>query len=380
MRKISLVYFADSEKGACYQYRVNNPMQALDQGRFGTQFSEKWKPEFQQAGDIFTFQRNSTKESIQIIYQLHKRNRATVYDMDDDIFQIPESNPVHDLYLHSPHIPWHQVIGMRYATAVTVSCQRLKEVYEPINKNIHVLPNCLDDWKGIYPLLADNGRIRLFWGGSPTHSADLDLIRSVLVDLSKKHGETIEIIIMGSDSEKFACPITYMPFGPYSFFQGVMFSCHIGLAPMSDSLFNLGKSDLRLKELGASHLPIVASKFGEYDKEESGALLCKTKNEWYEAIDKLIVNEQFRKSQAEICHKWAMSWTINQHVHLWEKIYEELLGGSPRRSLSKSVTVQSSKRPPRVSDGDKIRVGKYALGGNTVDSSGPNSRFPIVNP
>ena len=373
MSKINLVYFADSKEGACFQYRIQHPIQFIDHSRFAPEFNEKWEPKYQQSGDIFTFQRNSTKDAIQILYQLSKRKRATIYDMDDDIFQIPETNPVYELYLHNPSVPWHQVVGMRYATALTVSCDRLKQVYSHINPNIHVLPNCLGSWDDVYPILRENGRVRLFWGGSPTHTDDLDIIRDVLDALYRKHGKEIEIVIMGSDKERFKCPVTQIPFGPYSFFQGVMASCDIGLAPMTSSIFNLGKSDLRLKELGAAGLPIVASNFGEYKKEDSGALLCETKNEWFSNMDKLITDETFRSSRAKMSNEWAMGWTIDHHIHLWENLYEEILDGSTRRSSGKGVAVQDRKRSPNVPRTGKVRVGNYALGGDNLNRRGSDS-------
>lgn len=362
---LDLIYFADSDKGACYKFRVAIPMKYLNRmPDISATYSEKWVEEFNHKGHLFTFQRNSTDGALKVIWALYQNKKLVVYDMDDDIFHIPENNPVFNLYMNDPGVPWRQAVGMRFSNVVTVSCDRLKSVYSVLNKDVVVLPNCVDleDWVNIEPILRKSDAIRIFWGGSPTHKSDLAIIRDVLKQLKLKY--PIEIIIMGNDNEWFPCEVTKIPFGDYKFFQQVMKSCDIGLAPLASNTFNLGKSDLRLKELGMAELAIVASDEGEYHKEESGALLCKTPEEWYSAISILIENEGQRKLSAKHANEWTKSWDIRNYIHLWTSLYERILDEHGRGSSSKTIRIQDPKRFTGQAPGSGVRVGELPHSGN----------------
>jgi len=367
---INALYFADSDRGACYKYRIAAPIKYLNQtGQFNARYSNKWEAKLLQDVHLFTFQRNSTKEALQILWQLHLQNRFVIYDIDDDILHIPEDNPVYQLILHNPAVLVHQLTGLRFANVVTVTCPALKKLYEVINPNVRILPNCvdLDDWKGITSILKRTRACRIFWGGSPTHGCDLRVVKPALKQICEKFGKKVEIVFMGIKDPENAFPVTDIPFGTYKFFQSIMRSCNIGIAPMEDNLFNLGKSDLRLKELGMAKLPIVASRVGEYDKD-SGALLCKTSDDWFKALSTLIIDKEERKLRAKATRVWAETWDIKKHVHLWSELYEELLDEHERRNTRKTVRVQNPKRSPRLPPGSTVRVG-----GNPHDRNGVTS-------
>lgn len=355
---IRVTFFSESSTGACHKYRVTHPMEALDAlPNYRVRYSEKWEPQIK-GDNLFWFQRNGTKEAMQVQYQLVKSGRNVIYDMDDDILHILETNPVYNLYFHQPHIPWHQLMGIRYATLCTVTCEGLKRLYSPINPRIRVLPNCIkvEEWENVEPILKETDAVRIFWGGSPTHRGDLGLVSDALVEVKRKYGDAVEIIIMGEVVD-IGTEVTFIPFGPYDFFQRVMLSCHIGIAPMKDVLFNHGKSDLRLKELGASGLAIVASAVGEYNQPKMGALLCENTEDWISALSKLLQDSDTRNQRAKQAKEWAWSWDIKNHIHLWTSVIEELVGDSTRRSPGETIRIQTGKRPTREAVGNKIRVG-----------------------
>jgi hypothetical protein len=331
-------------------------VEALQKIGVRAEFRKGWNPDCNNF-DAYFFQRNTSKEAISILYQLVKKSKPVVYDIDDDIFHIPEHNPVYDLYLNAPQIPWHQVQGLRWASKVSVSCTFLKDFYEHINGDVTVLPNCIrkDDWVDVEPLLCQTDVVRLFWGGSPTHKDDLDLIRLAVVELKKLYADKIEFVIMGQPDMDFGCEVTHIPAGTYKFFQRVMVSCDIGLAPMTDSLFNRAKSDLRLKELGCAKLATVASPVGEYnipfvDKAYS------TKD-WVLALRGLIENVDYRQSMANKLHEWSQKFLIDDHIYRWDRMFKELIDESPSRGSGQGFTVNSNQRPSLKVGGDRVRVG-----------------------
>lgn len=365
---LHVVYFSEHDNDACFKYRVHHPIVGMNEGSvIHAQFRTTWEPALAER-NLFIFQRNSSKEAVGILYNLVKAGRPVIYDMDDNIFHIPETNPVYGFLLHNPEHAWHHVMGMRYANATTVSCEGLAEFYRPMNPNIHILPNCinLDDWDEVEPILKPVDAVRIFWGGSPTHKQDLDVVKPALSEIKRKYGDRVEFVLMGQVDYNPGFPIRAIPGGSYSFFQEVMCSCDIGIAPMKDDLFNKGKSDLRLKELGCAGLPIIASDVAEYHRPESGAFLCKTLQDWVRAMDELISDPMKRSTAGAHAKEWAYSWDIRQHIHLWEALYQEVAASdSKRRSARETIRVEGGERSPSVPGPSKVRVVKH---GDTGDS------------
>lgn len=367
---MKVAFFSESDKGACHQYRVEYPVEELKKLGIQAVFSTRWDNSVSNS-DIYFFQRNSTKEAMQIIHNLAKEKRITIYDIDDDILHLPESNPVFNLYMNNPHIPWNQITGMRYANLISVSCTGLQYLYQSINPRIQIFPNCIRvaEWEHIEPLLRRNDKVRIFWGGSPTHKEDLSILNLVAPAIKRRFKDKVEFVIMGQEGIDLRCEFTRIPFGPYSFFQGVSKSCQIGLAPMAVTKFNLGKSDLRLKEIGASGQAIVASNVGEYSKPESGALLCTTPQSWVEALVSLIEDPEKLSAKSVQAKEWAFSWDIGKHIHIWVDTFEELIDERNRGIASKGIRVQSHQRPSNVPSRGKIRVGQLPNSGD----NNPNS-------
>lgn len=360
---VDVVFFSESPNSACHKYRVVLPVMALQNNHgIRARYSAKWDTSTRGA-DVLVFQRNSTHAATSLILSLVDENRTFVYDVDDDLFQIPRTNPVFGLYYNMDEgqrdvaILGRQVVGMRFASVVTASSERLCEVYSVVNPNVRLLPNFVDmeEWKNVDALLAPKpGIVRLFWGGSPTHFQDLQILTDALRDLGRELGDKFELVVMGDDSVKFSCPTVRIPFGTYQFFQGIMKSCDIGLAPMADDLFNRAKSDLRIKEMSCAGMAVVASPVGEYAK--SFAFLCKTTEDWIKALANLIQSRGTRSEAGSAAYNWVVEQDIRKHIGLWESLFEELYGYN-RRGIGKVIKVQSAELSPDVLSGGKVRVG-----------------------
>ena len=68
--------------------------------------------------------------------------------------------------------------------------------------------------------------------------------------------------------------------------------------PLPDSEFNRGKCGFKLIQFMALGIPVVASPVEIYaiivDNNENG-FLCRTSQEWYDGLEKLIVNADLRE-------------------------------------------------------------------------------------
>jgi glycosyltransferase involved in cell wall biosynthesis len=104
----------------------------------------------------------------------------------------------------------------------------------------------------------------------------------------------------------------------------------IGLCPVMDNPFNRTKSAIKWMEYSMIGMATVASDIPPYSpviSNEQTAMLCKENHDsWFDAIEKLVIDKQFRNKMA----KTAFSEVILEHnidskARLWVEAYEKIL-------------------------------------------------------
>jgi glycosyltransferase involved in cell wall biosynthesis len=101
----------------------------------------------------------------------------------------------------------------------------------------------------------------------------------------------------------------------------------IAIAPIVDTEFNLGKSDLKILEYAALNLPTIASSIGNgngpYDLIKGLNLLNNNADDWYQAImqmykDKNIADKFLKAGKDELNTRWLED---ENNIGLYKKIY-----------------------------------------------------------
>jgi len=274
--------------------------------------------------DLFVFSGNTRFEAFKLIHQLRAELEPVIYDCDHDLLRIPSDNPTYNRLLQEPGGAWFPLQAMRLSSLVTVPGLELKKLYEPLNHEIHVLPNCisLEDWANI-PQLGWGDKIALGWAGSPTHRNSLLLLKDALIKIVVKYPE-VHLVFMGQ-RPPFEIPkgrATFISWGDYSTYQTVVKSFDIALAPLSDVPFNWSKSDLRLKEYACADLPIVASDIGEYKAADSFGFIFKNSDELFDTLEELVRSPGLRKRKGVMAKEWVKLCDIKNHIDKWLGVYE----------------------------------------------------------
>jgi len=278
--------------------------------------------------DVVVFGRTypTQYDPIKIMREYKKLGKRVIYDMDDDFWEVAKDNPS---VLTSSAMK-DQYEGMiEVADAIITPSKTLAKKFKKHfkKKEIHICPNGISE--EIYqPRSREHGKdLIIGYMGAASHWKDLGIIGKVVNDLSKKHdfvftiygltGEPLEAAIYSyrrilganlqpekADYLKNAIAfydslkdmrMWHIPFMPPELHPSVLGRADfdIGLAPLEDTVFNRGKSNIKFYEYAAVGTVVLASDVLPY-KEEVNYRAKNTYKDWYKKLEKLIVDEKFR--------------------------------------------------------------------------------------
>lgn len=339
--------------GGCGYYRVVKPMEYIGKTRgwdteyfgkyaVGKSSEEMWTKFFHDI-DLAVVRQMDTEVALSQIFGAANYFRVpVVVDVDDDFINVPKHNPASSEYYEGS---WKQYVLMQAiasADGVTVTTPKLKEVYEPYNKNITVLPNCNDykDWAVGVDWTRnehDGDEIRFTYAGSKTHDRDLRLILPALKKIFKEYPQA-KLWMAGNcpeflEEELGRGRVEIAGGTPgWEGYSELMYSLNadIALAPLERNEFNAAKSHIKWMEYTMHGYPVAASNFGEYakyiDDGETGLLV--DNKDWYKKLKWMIENKDKRKKLADHAYEHIkQNLQIGQHIPKWRAFYRKVIKG-----------------------------------------------------
>ena len=225
--------------------------------------------------------------------------------------------------------PWEMVLSeLKAAQLVTVSTQRLKEVYGKYNPNTVVIPNSIDfdNYPSIVQSKTDN-LIRLGLFGSNSHFRDWKTIAKVLRTILDEF-PNVRLCFntwyrakgapgssMDEQEMTLLFPDYFDGFREHpqcEVFAGVEIEMYhewladkrvdIGLAPLCDSEFNRAKSNIKYLEFSALRIPGVYQDMEPYNTDVKGGwngMLAGDSASWLKCLRRLITNAPLRMTMGE---------------------------------------------------------------------------------
>jgi len=98
----------------------------------------------------------------------------------------------------------------------------------------------------------------------------------------------------------------------------------IGIAPLENTDFNKGKSELKYIEYSALGIPVVCTDIEPYNtviKDGVTGFLANDKESWYEKLKNLILDENLRENIVSNSQKDILeNYSIEDRIKQWEKI------------------------------------------------------------
>lgn len=318
----------------CRYYRMQLPLVQLRKTYgWNTYFNERWDDEYEfvaekgwREPDVLVGQRVSNTGTSQLWRKIAKRLHRPfmVYELDDDFFNIEESNPAYDFFTKQRD---EIIENIAVADRVTVSTVPLANLVSKFNPKVVVIPNYVPQ------ALVDSSRSRshtppvtIGWGGSYTHHMDWAVLDKSLHRFMKKTQTPVELHTMGYNygegwkgvSVRHTSWIKTTP----EYHSAVDFD--IGLAPLRPSAFNNSKSHIKALEYAALGLPAVTSDVGPYSEfvrhGETG-FLVKQDWQWERYLRELVECQDLRVVMGDRAREVARGFTIEKeaNIYRWKK-------------------------------------------------------------
>jgi glycosyltransferase involved in cell wall biosynthesis len=313
--------------------------------------------------DIILFQRPATKDWFEFIKLCQKNGKLIVIDYDDDPFNTHPLNPFYqysgikeysyqwengqidwlwkdgeDGFSIERNIEWQDMFKacLRKADMVTCTTDILKETFLAYNKNVKVLPNCVDfKLYRRYQLVKD--KIRIGYQGGYSHYPDMWMIKDAIFEIIEKYNN-VKFVFIGD--YRHADMWQSLPTSKFEFHRWKEFvtfpyvipllNLDIGLCPLVDNVFNRQKSALKWFDYTMGGAATIASNIPPYsvamEDKKNCLLIENSKEEWVKAMSELIENEQKRKDLNENAYQEIyQKWNADKNAVMWRDAYKEIM-------------------------------------------------------
>ncbi len=254
-------------------------------------------------------------------------NKKMLYDIDDMVFLRHSSKA--NRFIESVKGRGKPIYLMKKARHVIVCTPRLDKFVQQYNSNTTDISSTIntDTYQVVNPY--NNDQLpTLGWSGSHSTSPYLHLLREVLLKLQETH--PFQLLVMG-DPNFHMEGIQYQKAIAWSEAAEIptLQQFDIGLYPLPNEEWVLGKSGLKALQYMAVGVPPVATAIGAnfrvIENEVSG-FLVNNQEEWLTALKKLIENPNLRQQMGTASRKRVedyYSLYANQSAYL--KAIEEVI-------------------------------------------------------
>jgi glycosyltransferase involved in cell wall biosynthesis len=257
---------------------------------------------------------------------LRRLGKPIVYDFDDAIF-LPEPTLLRNVLRN----PAKTARIAQLADCVIVSNEHLRGFASAYNQQVEVIPTCVDtDVFAPAPPRAVGRRLRLGWIGSHSTAKYLDQLRPVLSELSQRFD--FELLVVGG-ARDFELPGVRVINERWSLDTEVerFQSLDIGLYPLADTIWELGKAGFKAIQYMAVGAPCVVSRVGvtrDIVSDGENGFLASEDREWSEKLGKLLSDATLRKRLAAAGRRTIVErYSLSVNAPYLQRVLERVARG-----------------------------------------------------
>lgn len=224
-----------------------------------------------------------------------------VYDFDDAIFlpAVSEANKAVSFLKN----PGKVSSILKLSQQVTVGNEFLASYARQFNSHVTVIPTAVDTNRFVpraSAAAADGRKLVVGWIGSPTTFQYLESIKDVLAAVSATHPFRLKVSGAGRPVKFPGVDVEVVPWSmadEVSLFN----SCDVGVYPLTDDNWSLGKCGFKAIQCMACGVPVVAAAVGvnrEIITHGVNSLLASTSQQWIDGLTTLLSNAELRRHMA----------------------------------------------------------------------------------
>lgn len=303
------IFFLGSSSRAIVYQRALLPSKYLSKAKAANcgVMPAKFTKEIIDWADAVVFQRVGGRSMEALVQYCRMTNTATVFDIDDDVFNYPEATEYEAT--DTERVAEDVKALMQLVDVIVVTEERIKESAEEHTITpIQVIPNYIDIeiWDEPKKKNYNQPDFIIGWAGGHYHSEDLKIIEKPMHLILTAHPE-VKFVTIGAKIESllkdFPEQVFFYEFVDVAEFPDLMHKLKfsIGLAPLSESDFSNARSNIRLLHYSLLSIPTIASDFGPYlrSHEDNFPMVVVENNTeaWTKAIEKLIADTKVREYQ-----------------------------------------------------------------------------------
>lgn len=250
--------------------------------------------------DIITFQRQYLPDILMLIRHLKRNGKVVTTICDDNIWELPRSNPAASVYKGATLTRYNAVLHEVHA--VFTSTEYLKGLCLKHNPTVYIQRNLveLDIHNFVRPDKDEDQKdiVRILWHGTPHHHEDIMLVEPALRTITKQYPQ-VKWIFMGYKPPTIA---QWCPPGRYEYYEFVhtqvfypsiaSLDADIGYAPLIGHPFNFGKTARKAQEFAILGIPMILAPIRTYAEWTHNVNCIKpelnTTTKWIEAFATLI--------------------------------------------------------------------------------------------
>ncbi len=318
-------------------YRVDAPARAMavESGVYvvsASHYNPRCMDLFRKADILILAHNYSNADFLPILNHRKRAGKITVYEIADDIMDIPEASPISGEVNISPIV--NMMTLARHCDILQFNTEELRKKYKHLNRTSFLFPNHILEVPEEKKLNPDE-HIVVGWGGSSSHLQDLSAIVDILIPwLSSK--DNIKLHFMGDNKiwslfshlpehkkQRFSCGSIY---DYYDFLKTI----DIGIAPLGKTEFNRCRSDIKFLEYAMHGVVPVVQAYDPYlpvvSHGETGFLFA-SPDELLQILDLLASDFSIRAGVAKAARQYVLEKRfLPRHIGGVLAFYREHLG------------------------------------------------------
>lgn len=328
------VLFVTGGLGDSAMYRARNVAEELDLNGISTAVAYADNPLFEKyvkQFNVFVFHRVLYSKKVQkFIEEIKKQKKEIIFDTDDLLYEeefIKNTDYFKNINVLEKKLYENglgsEIVNDDYVKVCTTTTNFLADKLREKGKKVFVVPNKLSqqdleiveaiDYKRSKSQMP-HSEIRIgYFSGALSHNKDFATITEALLKIMEKY-ENVQLFLAGpldieSALNKFRDRIGQFPYVPREdHFENVS-GVDINLAPLEiGDPFCESKSELKFFEAGILKVPTVAvanRTFSEAIDDGVDGFLAKNSQEWFEKLEKLVLDKELRIKMGEMARQKA---------------------------------------------------------------------------